>query len=471
MQIKKVLIGVLCAYCALNTPDSFAQGKPDDIPVPPVIPERPEIKRALERAERNSERAIRQAEAALSKVKLRTRDVHSRQFRGAENASKNRKDNFQTEANQNAANSAAQITLRKEVEINPFERVIEREWLLMLGSNDLEQLKKTNADIINYVVRSKELGAFKQSILTLKVPEILDNFKKLNEQMPNGINYKLDRQHVYQVSTDNNSATEPQELYKSTLVCQSPHKSIGVIDTDFNKKHPKLIQAINQGRLKSHQLEAVGEYSPADHGTAVIGLFASERSENSTVLIDEAHIQHVSAFYSKEDGTYRTTAELLLEAIDYLVTEKVDVINMSLSGPPNELFNAALNAAHKSNVIIVGAVGNEGPYAPPRYPAANENVIAVTAVDAKQNIYKWAVQGDHIDFASVGVDVPVLSLKGVEERSGTSLAAPVITAYAACLSGKSSADIRRELEAISKDLGAPGKDPVFGVGVIHPILN
>jgi minor extracellular protease Epr len=83
-------------------------------------------------------------------------------------------------------------------------------------------------------------------------------------------------------------------------------------------------------------------------------------------------------------------------------------------------------------------------------------VVGVTAVDGAQRIWRRATQGPHVDFAAIGVKVNVAGA----EWTGTSLATPVVAGLLA--RGAS-------LEALTRaarDLGAPGRDPVFGFGLV-----
>ena len=104
------------------------------------------------------------------------------------------------------------------------------------------------------------------------------------------------------------------------------------------------------------------------------------------------------------------------------------MINLSLGGPHNALLTFAIEQTMNRNIPIVAAAGNTGPQGHPMYPAAQEGVIAVTAVDAKLKPYHHASRGSHIAFSAPGVDiwVPTRQGSGVY-KSGTSFAAPFVT--------------------------------------------
>ena len=160
----------------------------------------------------------------------------------------------------------------------------------------------------------------------------------------------------------------------------------------------------------------------------------------------------------------------LVRALDWLLAENVNVINMSLAGPDNQILRKIIARAVNNEKMIVAAAGNEGPAAPPMFPAAYPGVIAVTAVDRNQKIYRWANRGKQISFAALGVSVPtVRSTGGVGHESGTSMAAPVVSAFLSCELKKniSTKDAVKNLADRAVDLGDKGRDEIFGYGLVQ----
>ncbi|MBA4748553.1 MAG: S8 family serine peptidase, partial [Sphingopyxis sp.] len=149
----------------------------------------------------------------------------------------------------------------------------------------------------------------------------------------------------------------------------------------------------------------------------------------------------------------------------------VPVINISLSGPRNPVVASAVARITKRGHVIVAAAGNDGPAAPPVFPGAYEGVVGVTAVDGANRVYRYANRGNYIDFSARGVAVSAIDADGaLRDATGTSFAAPVIAARLAAQLRKPDAAASqlaiRALEAQARDLGAPGRDPIFGAGLI-----
>jgi subtilisin family serine protease len=102
------------------------------------------------------------------------------------------------------------------------------------------------------------------------------------------------------------------------------------------------------------------------------------------------------------------------------------------------------------------------------FPAAYEGVIGVTAIDIERRVYIAANRGPEVDFAALGVNVlAAVDGRAYEAVSGTSFAAPMVAA--ALAEQRAARDLSARLQALSAraiDLGAPGRDPVYGVGAI-----
>jgi len=250
--------------------------------------------------------------------------------------------------------------------------------------------------------------------------------------------------------------------------CRVPAR-IGLIDTAINPTHASFAEGqIEVIRLSDAEFPESGR----QHGTAVAALLAGASAGRTPGLLPGVKVIAIDAFHRGGRSDDRASVFDLLRALDLLAGRGVQVANLSLAGPPNVLLERQVADLSDDGMVIVAAAGNGGPKAPPAYPAAYSQVIAVTAVDRSRRAYRRAGQGEHIDLAAPGVDIwTAASVSGARTKTGTSFAAPFVTAAAALLKSArpqaTSADIEATLGGSADDLGAPGKDPVFGWGLMN----
>jgi subtilisin family serine protease len=166
------------------------------------------------------------------------------------------------------------------------------------------------------------------------------------------------------------------------------------------------------------------------------------------------------------------SAEAIARGLAWLADSGVRVANISLVGPPNRLLGAAVAAYVAPGRVLVAAVGNDGPAAPPLYPAAYPGVVAVTAVDARQRVLPEAGRGTHVDFAAPGADLAAAGAAGgYLTVRGTSFAAPLVAGEIARRMGEGAPAAIAALARVATDLGAPGTDPVYGQGLVAADLR
>jgi len=244
---------------------------------------------------------------------------------------------------------------------------------------------------------------------------------------------------------------------------------IGMIDTGINAAHTTFTGAdLEVLRLGDEALPESG----ALHGTAVAALLVGDPGSRSPGLVPGASLIAVDAFHSS-GGDERTDVFTLLSGLDHLAEARVSIINLSLAGPPNAVLERAVTQlVEAEDIVLVAAVGNDGPAADPAYPAAYASVIAVTAVDRDGVVYRRAITGSHVDIAAPGVDVwTAASISGARPKTGTSYAVPFVTAAAAILRDTRpelrAAEVAAALQALARDIGDPGPDNVYGAGLVQ----
>ncbi|MES2948451.1 MAG: S8 family serine peptidase [Pseudomonadota bacterium] len=242
---------------------------------------------------------------------------------------------------------------------------------------------------------------------------------------------------------------------------RTPARRVGLIDGGLDRQHPALRSGVVQ------LWGCNGVPSPSAHGTAVASLLVG-RDEAFAGVLTGSTLYAADIYCGQPAGG---AAETIASALAWLAREGVAVVNISLVGPPNRLLERAVQALHRKGFIVVAAVGNDGPAAPPLYPAAYPGVVGVTAVSSQRSVLPEAAQGSQVMFAAPGVALAAAEAGGgYAPVRGTSFAAPVVAGILAQSlrnpNPTAAARAVARLAAAAVDLGAPGLDPVFGLGLV-----
>jgi hypothetical protein len=163
--------------------------------------------------------------------------------------------------------------------------------------------------------------------------------------------------------------------------------------------------------------------------------------------------------------------DAIAAALGWLGANQVAVVNISLVGPDNVVLRRLVGQMIARGYIIVAAVGNDGPAAPPLYPAAYPDVIGVTAVDAHRHALIEAERGAQVEFAAPGADMAAANCPdGYTSVRGTSFAAPLVAGLLAPrLPQPDPAAARQAIESLAREaihLGASGRNPTYGLGLV-----
>jgi Subtilase family len=306
------------------------------------------------------------------------------------------------------------------------------------------------------VVERVRLAGLNMTVFRLRLPKGMtaaDAKSALNGSQAEG-SFELD--HFFGMTSGTMDSTKGAAL----IEMRRPGKErlwVGMIDTAV------WTNATLRGlRVDARDFVKGAKDPPFAHGTAVASILARQ----GAVRITAANI------FSADRRPY-SSAEAVAKAVNWMVERKVPVINISIAGPRNALVDKAIAAAIARGHVVVAAAGNEGPAAPPAYPAASPGALAVTAVDRNGRVYPSANRGPHIEIAAVGVGIAAEAPDGsLKPHSGTSFAAPFVSAaLARCLRApdpKRSLECVRGMESRARDLGPPGRDPIYGHGLLVP---
>lgn len=222
--------------------------------------------------------------------------------------------------------------------------------------------------------------------------------------------------------------------------------SIGIIDGGA-AAHPSLSRVEQRGFV-------TGAPVASAHGTAIASLAVGQGAVKGAAPGAGLLIADV---YGRDPKGGNAVA--ISRAIGFMVQRRVRVIAMSLVGPPNPLVARAIGLAMARNIHVVAAVGNDGPAAPPAFPASYRGVIAVTGVDGRNRPLLEAGRSLHLDFAAPGADMAAAAPAGLKAVRGTSYAVPLVA-------GRLARSSLAALSAEARDLGPKGPDKMFGRGLV-----
>jgi subtilisin family serine protease len=250
-------------------------------------------------------------------------------------------------------------------------------------------------------------------------------------------------------------------LPQAHTLARGANVTIAVIDSGIDASHPELANSI------ADSFDALGsKEGPHVHGTGIAGaIVAHARLMGSA---PEARILAIRAFGEAPNGA-ASTSFVVIKALDYAVLHGAQIVNMSFAGPKDALIERGIAATAARGVVMVAASGNAGAKSPPLYPAANPSVIAVSATDAQDKLFTASNRGANIAVAAPGADIFLPAPDGkYQMTSGTSFAAAYVSGVVGLMLERNPAlkpdQVRAILTKTARDLGAPGRDDLFGAG-------
>jgi hypothetical protein len=230
--------------------------------------------------------------------------------------------------------------------------------------------------------------------------------------------------------------------------------AIGIIDGGV-AGHPSLSSPVEQRGFVR------GAPSPNAHATAVASLAAGAGPVNGAA--PRAPLLVADVFGRDPAGG---NALAIARALGWMAERRVPVVAVSLVGPANPLLARAVAQSRGRGIHIVAAVGNDGPAAPPAFPASYPGVIAVTGVDSRGRALPEAGRAAHLDYSAPGADMAAAAPGGRLVRvRGTSYAVPLVAGRIALALARGAAPIPA-LDREARDLGPKGPDKVFGRGLV-----
>jgi hypothetical protein len=233
---------------------------------------------------------------------------------------------------------------------------------------------------------------------------------------------------------------------------------VAVIDSQIDAKHPDLA-----GTIVKNVDELGGEDNPPEHGTAIAGAIAAHGK-----LLGIAPGVRLLAARAFDDtpGKSKGTSFAIYKSLQSAADGGARIVNMSFVGPADPALHRMLAAAYEKDMVLIAAAGNAGPDSAPLYPAADPDVIAVTASDSRDGLFKMANRGQYIAVAAPGVEILALAPGGAYQiATGTSVAAAHVSGIAALLLERNSSLKPKDIRVIIMSTAKPHAE--FGAGLVN----
>jgi len=351
----------------------------------------------------------------------------------------------------------------RTVAADPHGNPIVRDELLAFSpsANGLEAARALGFEI----VREQTIEDLDIHLVVLKPPpniRIAKALSRLREADPAGT---YDFNHIYLgggTSGRNPADAPPPDNTGATAGgSDRPASRVGLIDAGVDVAHPAFHDAV------IHSWGCGNRILPSTHGTAVASLLVGQGTAVHGASVG-AELYAANVYCDAPTGG---AVDALAAAFSWLAQQRVAVINVSLVGPDNAALAQIVRALNARGYLLVAAVGNDGPAAPPLYPASYPRVVGVTAVDAHRRVLIEAARGKQVMFAAPGADMAAADNGGKYSAvRGTSFAAPIVAGLLAQMLstpdlGAGDAAVEA-LAAHAIDLGPPGRDLTYGFGLV-----
>ncbi|MET0292597.1 MAG: S8 family serine peptidase, partial [Steroidobacteraceae bacterium] len=303
----------------------------------------------------------------------------------------------------------------RDLERDPRGAPVARSVILALSPSESAL---ASARAAGFTVRSDEpLEALGERVVTMVAPPNLSTRRALDQLRRRDPGGRYDFSHVYFESAAQ-GAFDAGAPTSEPPAAVSPTVRIGLVDSGVRRDHPAF------AAVRLETFGCSGRSVPSVHGTAVASLLVG-RAANFHGSAPGATLFAADAWCGDEMSGGRV--EDIVRSLSWLAGQSVSVVNLSVVGPKNLVLETIVKRVQERGLVIVAAAGNDGPSAPPLYPAAYPGVIAVTAVDVRQRALIEAARGKHVRFAAPGADLMAASVSpDYAVVRGTSFAAPII---------------------------------------------
>lgn len=343
----------------------------------------------------------------------------------------------------------------------------------------------SNSPLVFADTSTKVLILFKYNIDTTLVTElngeILFTYDKLyavSAEVPTAaIPILLENDNIINIEEDVMIEQQAQQIDWGMTTINAPKAwssslrgngvKIAVLDTGVSS-HPDLL--ISGG---ASFVPYTNSYDDDNgHGTHVAGIIGAVDNEIGVIGVAPESSIYAVKVLDKEGSGYISE---IVAGINWAITNKMDIINLSLATPEHSiLLKAAVDKAYANGILVVAAAGNngstEGTTDTVEFPARYPSVIAVSALDKNNIRGSFSATGSTVEIAAPGVSILSTHIgNDYVSFNGTSMATPFISGILAQLKNAyptlTNVELREKLQQSAIDLGFPGKDSFYGYGL------
>ncbi|WP_078579263.1 S8 family peptidase [Salipaludibacillus agaradhaerens] len=242
---------------------------------------------------------------------------------------------------------------------------------------------------------------------------------------------------------------------------------LAIIDSGIDKNHPDLQDVVIAEKNVIYPDRDISD--DTGHGTGIAGIIAA--NDNSFGISGVSSSIPLKIYSIKAFENDKSKDDYILEALTWAIEENVDLINMSLgSQSSDQRVEKLLDKAYSKNIIIVAAAGNNlnGKV---DFPASNQNVISVGAINSDFSKVPFTSYGK-IDFVGPGENIlttfPNNKYGYISHTSAaTAFVSGAVANYISQFESKEEytvKEVRKKLENNAINLGNP---ELFGKGLIQ----
>jgi len=255
---------------------------------------------------------------------------------------------------------------------------------------------------------------------------------------------------------------------------------VAVIDSGIDTDHPDFAGKISERSYDASNDKVVGTYGMSviedydGHGTSVAGVIAAGMNDGVGITGIAPNVELIVIKCETDgNGQFLRTSDLVF-GLAYAIECDADVVNMSFGTSTND-FARYTQLAADSDIICVASAGNDGS-AMPCYPAADEHVIGVGALDTESWTLAYYSNYGFSTVLAPGTAYTTAVGGTYKTATGTSISAPVVTSAVALYLSQNPYtefdEMCELLKASSVDLGILGEDRqhAFGALDIHALV-